>query len=313
MPLPQPLPDLGALDLLVSVGELRSISAAAQAHGVTQPAASMRIRSLERTLGLQLLVRSRNGSELTESGSAMAEWAAVVLRDTEGLLAGAAALRSEGRRHLHLAASLTVAEYLVPSWLRQLAVMMPETTVSLEMGNSARVAELVASGAVEVGFVEGEFPPGRMRSRDLLVDELVIVAGGGHPWTRRRKPVIPADLASTPILMREHGSGTRDVFTAELSRLGLEARVLMELASTTAIKAAAIAGTGPAVLSRLAVAGELRSGELVEVRYQGPAFRRVVRAVWMPERAPVGAAARLVALAVQSAPVGSGEDLHVVP
>jgi len=110
MPLPQPLPDLAALDLLVSVGELGSISAAAAAHQVTQPAASMRLASLERALGLRLLERVRTGSRLTPAGAATVEWAAAVLHGVGALLAGAAALRSDERSRLHLAASLTVAE-----------------------------------------------------------------------------------------------------------------------------------------------------------------------------------------------------------
>ncbi|MHB8594672.1 MAG: LysR family transcriptional regulator, partial [Acidimicrobiales bacterium] len=117
MPLPQPFPDLAALDLLVTVGELGSINAAAQIHGVTQPAASMRLRSLERVLGLQLLERVRTGSRLTPAGAATVEWAGAVLHDMRYLLTGTAALRSDQRSRLRLAASLTVAEYLIPGWL----------------------------------------------------------------------------------------------------------------------------------------------------------------------------------------------------
>jgi DNA-binding transcriptional LysR family regulator len=302
MPLPQPLPDLGALDLLVSVGELGSISAAAELHRVTQPAASMRIRSLERALGLQLLVRTRNGSALTPAGSATAEWAAVVLRDMSSLLTGAAALRREEGMHVHLAASMTVAEYLVPGWLRQLARAAPQATVHLEMGNTAKVGELVASGTVEVGFVEGVSLPARMKSKDLLVDELAIVVGVKHPWARRRKPVPATQLAATPLLMREPGSGTRDVLTEELAQHGLEPSVLMELGSTTALKAAAVAGTAPAVLSKLAVAGELASGSLVDVPFEGLELRRVIRAIWTPTHPPSGVVAQLVSLAGANQP-----------
>jgi DNA-binding transcriptional LysR family regulator len=189
MPLPQPVPDIEALELLVTVGELGSISAAADVHGVTQPAASMRLRTLERGLGLQLLERVRTGSRLTPAGAATAEWAGVVLHDMRLLLAGAAALRADQRSHLLLAASLTVAEYLIPSWLQRLATTFPDVSVALEMGNTAHVASMVTDGAVDLGFIEGTRPPGRLRSRDLCRDELVIVVGATHPWSRRRRPV----------------------------------------------------------------------------------------------------------------------------
>jgi DNA-binding transcriptional LysR family regulator len=300
MPLPEPLPDLAALDLLVSVGQLGSINAAAQAHGVTQPAASMRLRSLERALGLQLLRRARTGSVLTNAGAATVEWAGAVLADMRALLAGTTALRSDRRSQLRLAASLTVAEYLVPAWLRQLTVERPEVNVSLEMGNTASVIEMVTSGAVDLGFVEGQRRPAGLRSRDVLSDELVIVVHPGHKWTRRRRPVTAAELAGTPLIMRELGSGTRDVLTSELAKHDLKATTLMELGSTTAIKAAAMAATGPAVLSALAVQSELRSGDLVAVAPAGLRLDRTIRAVWTTDHPPSGPAIRLVEIAVAS-------------
>ena len=188
MPLSQPVPDLVSLDLLVSVSQLGSINAAAEAHGISQPAASMRLRSLERVLGLRLLDRSRTGSLLTAEGTATVEWATAVLGDMGALLAGVSALRAEGQRHLRLAASMTVAEYLVPGWLRQLAAGRPDLTVALQMGNTLRVGELVSSGEADVGFVEGARPPGRLHARDLFSDELRVVVGKHHPWARRRRP-----------------------------------------------------------------------------------------------------------------------------
>ena len=114
MPPAQPYPDLTALDLLVSVGKLGSISAAAQAQGITQPAASMRLSALERRLKIQLLERATTGARLTPAGMATAEWAATVLADMQSLLVGVAALLAEQGSRLRVAASLTVAEYLIP-------------------------------------------------------------------------------------------------------------------------------------------------------------------------------------------------------
>jgi DNA-binding transcriptional LysR family regulator len=296
MRLPQPVPDLTSLDLLVSVSELGSINAAAEAHAISQPAASMRIRSLERVLGLRLLERNRTGSALTAAGQATVEWANTVLSDTRALLTGTAALRAAGLSHLRLAASMTVAEYLVPDWLVRLAAARPNVTVALQMANTARVGELVVLGEADLGFVEGEKPPGRLHARDVMSDELMVVVGGHHPWARRRRPLSAQDLAATPLLMREVGSGTREVLIAELARHELEAQASLELGSTTAIKAAAIAGGAPAVLSSLAVQGEIRSGELIPVPCLDLRLERTIRAVWDPRRPLTGAAAYLVGL-----------------
>ncbi|MGH9108462.1 MAG: LysR family transcriptional regulator [Acidimicrobiales bacterium] len=297
MPVAQPIPDVATLDLLVSVSELGSINAASAAHSMSQPAASMRLRALERVLGIQLIERSPTGSRLTAAGAATVEWAGAVLRDMEALVAGTAALRHDGHSHLHLVASQTVAEYLVPGWLRELSAALPDVGVSLEMGNTARVVELVTHGRVELGFVEGARRPGRLRSRDLRRDELVVVVGRTHPWARRRRPLSAADLAAAPVLLREPGSGTRDILTEALAQVGLEVRILMELGSTTAIKAAAMAGTGPAVLSALSVEAERRTGQLVAVPCTGLHLVRTIRAVWGAGRTLSPPAARLVALA----------------
>jgi len=300
MPPTQPYPDMTALDLLVSVGKLGSITAAAEAHGISQPAASMRLSALERLLKIQLLERAATGARLTPAGMATAEWAAAVLGDMRALLVGAAALRVKQDSHLHVAASLTVAEYLIPRWLGLLAAQLPKTTVSLEMGNTAHVADRVARGDAELGFIEGPRPPGRLRSKELLADRLVIVVARDHPWSRRRRPVTARQLAATPLVLREPGSGTRDVLTEALDVHGLHVIAAMELGSTTAIKAAAAAGAGPAVLSALAVRGELQAGQLVAVACPELPLNRSIRAIWAALRSPSPAAVRLLAIAART-------------
>jgi DNA-binding transcriptional LysR family regulator len=300
MPAAQPYPDMTALDLLVSVGKLGSISAAAEAHGITQPAASMRLSALERRLKIQLLERATTGTRLTPAGMATAEWAAAILADMRALLVGTAALRAERGSRLQVAASLTVAEYLIPRWLGLLAAELPETKVSLEMGNTAHVADSVSRGDAELGFIEGPRPPGRLRSKELLADRLVIVVARHHPWSRRRRPITARELAATSLVLREPGSGTRDVLTEALAAHGLDVTAAMELGSTTAIKAAAAAGAGPAVLSALAVQTELQAGQLVAVACPELPLERSIRGIWSAIRPPSPTAARLLAIAART-------------
>ncbi len=302
MPLPHPHPDLASLDLLVSVGELGSISAAAEAHHITQPAASMRLRALERTLGVRLLDRLRTGARLTPAGDATVEWATDVLRDMRTLMTGAAALRAGQRSQLRVSASLTVAEYLLPRWLEQLATKWPHVKVALKMGNTAHVASLVAGGSVDVGFVEGPHYSRRLRSREVAHDELVVVVGPEHPWRRRHRPLMPHQLASAPLVLREPGSGTRDVLTEALAEHALAPSTAMEFSSTTAIKTAVMAGVGPTVLSSLAIAGELRTGQLAVVPCDGLRLRRTIRAIWAPGRPLSAPATRLLAIAASRPP-----------
>jgi DNA-binding transcriptional LysR family regulator len=295
MSLPEPAPDLVSLDLLDSVVRLGSIRRAASAHGISQPAASMRLRALERRLGLELLDRSSGRACPTLAGEAVAGWGRHVL-------VGVDALRHVGRTQLRIAASMTVAEYLVPGWLHRLAAADPALAVSLQMGNSGQVVDIVAGRGVDVGFVEGERAPVGMDARHVAEDSLVLVVAPAHPWARRRRPVTPQELARTPLVLREAGSGTREVLEAALRSLGLGVTARVELGSTTAIKAATAADAGPAVLSSLAVRPDVEEGRLVVVPTAGLALKRAIRAVWKTDSPLPASARRLLAVIARARP-----------
>jgi DNA-binding transcriptional LysR family regulator len=107
-----------------------------------------------------------------------------------------------------------------------------------------------------------------------------------------------------PLVLREPGSGTRDVLAEALAAHGLRATVAMELGSTTAIKAATIASAGPAVVSALAVRTELEAGQLVAVPCDELSLQRSIRAIWAAARPPSAVSARLLAIAARSGPHG---------
>jgi DNA-binding transcriptional LysR family regulator len=298
MPLPSRTPELRALDLLVSVAETGSLGRAAEAHGISQPAASMRIRALERQLRLVLLDRGPTGSRLTASGAAVVDWAVPVLAAARSLVGGVAALHADRRGRLRIAASMTVADHLVPGWLSALRGASPRTRVALRVGNSQQIARMVRGRTADVGFVESPEVPDGLDSTVVGEDELVVVVAPDHPWARRRRPLPLHTLAATPLVLREQGSGTRDATREVLAHAGELAPPAAELGSTTAIKAAVAAGEAPSVLSRLAVAAETGDRRLAEVRVDRPELlRRRFRAVWPPDAPPTGAAAALVRIA----------------
>ncbi|MEU7426525.1 LysR family transcriptional regulator [Streptomyces sp. NPDC040750] len=287
------VPDLAALELLLAVARLGSLGAAAREVGVTQPAASSRLRSMERQLGVALVDRSPRGSRLTDAGALVTDWARRVVEAAAAFDAGARALRDTRDSRLRVAASMTIAEYLLPGWLLALHAARPDTAVSLLAGNSAKVAELLLSGEVDLGFVEGLSVPTGLDSTVIAHDRLIVVTAPGHPWARRRRPVTAEELAATPLILRERGSGTRQVLDAALGGL---ARPLIELSSTTAVKASAVSGAGPSVLSELAVGEELAMRRLVSVPVEGIALRRALRAVWPTGHRPTGPARELLSL-----------------
>ncbi|TDU05142.1 transcriptional regulator [Streptomyces sp. 846.5] len=290
------VPDLGAMELLLAVIRLGSLGRAAAELGVTQPAASSRIAGMERQIGVALLERSPRGSRPTEAGALVAEWAAPVLAAAQALDAGIGALRERRDARLRVSASLTVAEYLMPGWLMALRTALPGTAVELRAANSADVAAQVLAGEADLGFVEGLRTPAGLDEVRIAADRLHLVVGPSHPWARRRRPVDGAELAATPLVLREEGSGTREVLDRALAPYGGTATPLLVLASTTALKAAAVNGAGPAVLSELAVADEVARGRLVSVPLTGLDLSRPLRAVWPTGTRPAGPARELLSL-----------------
>ncbi len=298
------VPDLQALRLLVGIAQHGSIGGSARAAGVSQQAASERLRAIEAQTGLTLVSRGARGSELTEAGLVVAEWSARLLDLAEEIDTAIEGLRGDRSRELSVWSSMTIAESLVPRWLvllrqRQQAEGRTPTAVSLNASNSVCVVAAVTDGRAHLGFVEGADRPPGVRSVAVGHDELVLVAGQGTPLTRRRTPLTPGQVADLPLTGRERGSGTRAVLESALHAHGLSpADTGVELTTATTVREAVLAGSYPAFLSRRVVARELDSGRLVEVPTTGLDLGRVFRAIWLGTREPpAGPARELVAIA----------------
>lgn len=287
--------NLSMLRLLVGTAEHGSLSASARAAGIAQSNASRSLRTLERRLGYTLLHRSTRGSTLTQEGVLTAEWAQEVLDGVDRLAAGADALSHRGQEELAIGSSMTIAEHLLPGWIGAFRARRPGVATRLTVMNSAQVMEAVACGDVALGFVETPDLPASLQHLTVFTDHLVVVTSPGHPWAQRDEPLEPDELAVTALVEREEGSGTR----AFLDRLVDNHRPspLVELNSNSAICQAVIEGIGPAVLSRLAVAGYLRAGQLTEIPTRGRRLGRTLQAVWRDQLPDGGAAADFVEVA----------------
>jgi DNA-binding transcriptional LysR family regulator len=294
------LPDLPALEALLAVARAGSLNAASRELGITQQAVSARISSAEARAGVVLVARTPRGSTLTPEGIVVAEWAARLVAVAGELDAGLAAFRHAHHGRLRVSASLTIAEQLLPGWLVSLQerahrLGQPPAEIVLTAANSETVAGQVERGTADLGFVEGPTSPKGLRSRVIGSDRLIVVVRPDHPWARRRQTLSPAELAETSVVSREEGSGTRDVLTAALSA-ALHTRVHMPVAialsSTAAVRAAVLAGAGPAVLSQLTVAEDLAAHRLVAVAVSDMDLRRSFRAIWAGGRLPPAGPAR---------------------
>ncbi|MEU6934469.1 LysR family transcriptional regulator [Streptomyces sp. NPDC046374] len=297
------VPDLSALDLLLSVIELGSLGQAAQAHGVSQPSVSSRIRYLEQLVGAPVLRRTSRGSIPTTAGNAIAALAHEVIEAAQRLDTEITRIRTDRDACLRVAASQTVVEYLFPQWLQELQAQSPQTVVSLDACNSVNVGTAVSSGDAHLGFVESPSPPPELTSTTVARDELLVVVPPKHPWARRTAITVE-ELAAETLLHREVGSGARTAFENAVQEHlpGWQPNALHELSSTAVIKSAAVGGLAPAVLSSLAVTKELQSGSLTAVTVSGLRICRSLLAVWPAGQRITGPARQLCAIALRSKP-----------
>ena len=289
-------PDLQQLRLLIGVSQHLSLGAAARELGMAQPNASRALTDLERRLGLTLVRRSPAGSQLTTEGAVVVQWAREVIDAVDHLTFGVDALRSELRSELDVGASMTVAEYLMPRWLAEFRRRRPQVRVDLQVQNSYDVMAQLRDDRVALGFIESPSVARGLRSAVVGRDRLVVVVAPEHPWARRRRPLLAAELAATPLIVREPGSGTRTTLERLLTGHEL-APPALELGSNAAVRISVVAGIAPAVLSVLAVAAAIDSGELRSVPVADVRLDRQLRAVWSPQRPPADNALELLQIA----------------
>jgi len=294
-------PELSAFDIFLAIARTGSLAAAGREFGLTQQAISARLASIEAQTGIGLVLRTPRGSQLTPAGVVVAEWANRLLDVARSVDAGLASLRSERRQRVKVAASLTIAEQLMPRWLVSLQVAAsrlgatpPE--VIMTATNSDQATAAVLDGTADLGFIETPHLPKGLRSKVVGHDELVLIVPADHKWAHRQRAITAAELSQTPLVAREPGSGTRDSLTAAL-RQALsdptpQAQPVLELSSAAAVRAAVAAGAGPAVMSRLAVADDLAIGRLRTVPVTDLNLKRQLRAVWVGGRTPPAGVAR---------------------
>lgn len=257
------------LELFRAVARSGSFTRAAEQVVVSQPAVSAQVRELERALGVQLLERDRRrGPRPTPEGERVLSHVERILAALEDLSREAAELREGQAGRLVVGASTTVGEYLLPEVIGRYRSAHPGVELRAEIANTARVVERVRSGEIDLAFVGEEVDDPALETLPFAQDEIVAVASAKHPLAARRS-VRPADLAEADLIAREAGSATRRTAETCLGRLGVRPRVVMELGSNEAVKQVVLRGLGVGLLSRRAVAAEVRGRRLRVLRIAG--------------------------------------------
>jgi DNA-binding transcriptional LysR family regulator len=292
--------DPALLRAFLAVVDAGRISAAARALHLSQPAVTGQIRRLEALLGGPLLLRSARGVEPTAAGKQLIEHARRVLQALELLVESISNTDGPPNAPLLLAASTTIAAHVLPPLLAAYRREHDAGPIRLEVGNTAFVVRRVLEGAVPLGLIEGHARAPGLHLEPFVEDELIAVAA---PSLARKVRTL-ADLREAPLLLREPGSGTRDVVDRALLRAGVRRRpgpADLELGSNEAISGAAVAGLGVAFLSRWGLGHPDEKGPLRRLSLPGLRVTRLFR--WaLPAGGILGPAARFLRLARRDPP-----------
>jgi len=231
---------------------------------LSQSAVSMAVAELERLAGAPLFERRGRRLILNDRGRQILPEAHDVLQRVRMIEQFFDDSAAEPVGVLSVGASTTIGNYLLPAVVGAFARQYPRARVLLQVGNAQQVENSLAAGELDLGLIEGPGHDGTLQSSVWLPDELVVVVGKTHEWAQTGKVPAP-QLEQAAWLMREKGSGTREVFEAAMAEQGIPFSIAMELGHTEAIKKAAEEGLGVGCLSRIAVQRELDHGWLIAV------------------------------------------------
>lgn len=265
--------NLHHLAIFHAIAETGSISAAAIRVRVSQPALSRELKDFEGRLGVVLFERLPRGMRLTEPGKVLHAYSARLFAVADSAQAAMRDFADARAGQLSMGASNTIGTYVLPRFVAQFRTLFPQVGISLFVGNTEQVAQGVADLRFTVGFVEGPVRVEGVVAEEFSRDELIPVVGARHPLAGRRR-ANPADINGLPLLMREPGSGTRELIGELLQQLDVQTGSIVEFGNTEALKQAAIHGGGIAWLPSISVVRDLQDGSLVRLPVRALGLQR---------------------------------------
>lgn len=268
------------LRVFLKVAEYEHITRAAEELVLSQPAVTKIIQNLEHEVGMELVERQGRRIALTYAGRVLFSHARRLFaleREMEDALAN---LRDADAGEITLAANTTTGVYLLPSIVARFRRRYPHVQLHLTILNSSEIVEAILNWTLDFGLVEGDpalLPP-ELRVEVFTYDELILVANPNHHW-QGAETLAPEALRSGELLLREQGSGIREVIEHALLQHRVQVEPLLVLPDNEAIKQMVINGVGAAILPARAVQRELATGDLVRLPITGMELRAQISLV----------------------------------
>ncbi|HEV2227458.1 MAG TPA: LysR substrate-binding domain-containing protein [Steroidobacteraceae bacterium] len=286
--------NLHLLRIFAAVAEQRSFSRAASTLFISQPAVSKAVRQLEHQLDLALIERGPGGTRgtrgvrLTESGQALFEHARGIFALERAATDEVRARVGLKRGRLVVGASTTIAGYWLPRYLARFARQVPSAELQVRVGNTQTVGRALIDCETDLALVEGPVDDQRIAATHWRDDELQIIAHPEAGFARRRGAAL-GELNAQAWLLREPGSGTREVTDRVMRAQRIEPGRTIEFASNEGIARAVAAGLGLALLPACVVRELVRMGEvrtLTQTHTNGAALLRPLYLLQLRERPP---------------------------
>lgn len=270
------------LEVLDAVGREGSVTAAANALHLTQPAVSMQLRQLEEQLELSLFEPVGRGLQITEPGRELAAMATDLLLRLDDFSRAARELHGVRRGRVRLGV-VSTAKYFAPRLLAQFIKSHPGLDLKLNVFNREQILDQLESYAIDLGIMGLPPEDSSLVGTPFAPNPLGIVAAPAHPLSLRSQ-LTPDDLEHEPFIVRESGSGTRIAMDRFFANAGVTVRPVMEADSNETIKQSVMAGIGIGMLSLHTVRLELAAGRLVTLRVAGLPLRRQWFVVYSRQR-----------------------------
>lgn len=264
------------LKVFCSVAETRSFSKASKVMYLTQPAISLQVRALEEQLGTKLFTRTNKSVSLTETGEILYKHAKMILSVYAAIEKEINEATGMVKGKLLIGASTTLATYYLPNIIVEFKKRYPDILIDFERGNTQNIIDSLFKARIDLGLVEGDVRDQRLFVEKMQSDELLLVVSSKHPWAER-KDIAIAEIIDQPFIMREEGSGTRQVIESTLGKAGIypeQLNIIMFLGSTEAIKTAVENALGVSIISGWAVDKEVRFGVLKALSFKDIRFTR---------------------------------------
>jgi DNA-binding transcriptional LysR family regulator len=288
--------NLRFLSMFAVVGELGSISKAAESLHVSQPAVSKGIRELEAEVGEPLLDRNRSGVVLTETGLRFFKHACELVAAQKRIEWDLTQLRGLNAGRIRLGASTSIATYMLPPVIARFHKAHPNIDLVLLSANKEKIINLVIDRELDFAWVGGSVVKSEVTKTFWRDDEIVLVMSPDHVLAGSATPIAPSAISGQLLIVREQRSGSRNLTLDALSARNVTPCRIMEIGSTETIKQIVASGVGMAFLSREAATDQVALGRLRIKAVKGLAISRPVTCLRLTASPPTHAMQAFISL-----------------